>query len=150
MQNYLNKVNKPLWTSPTEHMKMRRAHRVPISAQLALVLDNMRLLNGHCADVFARPRNKSGVISENRACIDFQKFDPGITGHGMRSSFRTWARLQQRYSHDVMETALSHEKNLLVQAYMRDDLLEERRALMQDWADYVTGGAMPPRLSDLM
>ena len=129
---------------------MRRAHRVPISAQLARVLDNMRLLNGHRADVFARPRNKSGVISENRACIDFQKFDPGITGHGMRTSFRTWACLQQRYSHDVMETALSHEKNLLVQAYMRDDLLEERRALMQDWADYVTGGAMPPGLSDLM
>ena len=47
-----------------------------------------------------------------------------------------------------METALSHEKDQLVQAYMRDDLLEERRALMQDWADYVTSGTMPPRLAD--
>jgi len=47
-----------------------------------------------------------------------------------------------------METALSHEKDLLVKAYMRDDLLEERRQMMQDWADYVTGGAMPPSLRE--
>lgn len=47
-----------------------------------------------------------------------------------------------------METALSHEKDPMVNAYMRDDLLDERRPTMQNWADYVTGGAMPPRLQD--
>jgi len=29
---------------------------------------------------------------------------------------------------------------------MRDDLIEERRSMMQDWADYVTGGQMPVNL----
>ena len=42
------------------------------------------------------------------------------------------------------------EKDALVAAYMRDDLLEERRVLMQDWADYVTGGTMPLRLADAL
>ncbi|SOH95710.1 Integrase [Monaibacterium marinum] len=137
-----------IWTSRAEHMKMRREHRVPVSAQLAQVFENMHLLNGNKDQTFARPRNKSGVICENRARLGFQTFDASITGHGMRTSFRTWARKQGCYAHDVMETALSHEKDQLVQAYMRDDLLEERRALMQDWADYVTGGTMPPRLAD--
>lgn len=47
-----------------------------------------------------------------------------------------------------METALSHEKDQLVEAYMRDDLPDERRPMMQEWANYVTGGVMPPRLRD--
>lgn len=137
-----------IWTSQNEHMKMRRTHRVPIAPELAQVFENMRLLNGDKEQVFARPRNKAGVIDENSARLGFKAFDTSITGHGMRTSFRTWARKQGSYAHDVMETALSHEKDQLVQAYMRDDLLEERRELMQDWADYVTGGVMPPALAD--
>lgn len=47
-----------------------------------------------------------------------------------------------------MELALSHEKNDLVRAYERDDLLEERVPLMQDWADYATGGLDPVSLRE--
>jgi len=137
-----------IWVSQREHMKMRRVHGVPISTQLGQVFENMRLLNGERTHIFARPRNKLGVVCENSARLGFQTFDAGITGHGMRTSFRTWARKQGCYAQDVMETSLSHEKDQLVQAYMRDDLLEERRPLMQDWADYVTGGAMPPSLAE--
>lgn len=137
-----------IWSSKREHMKQRRQHRTPISDQLAVVFENMKLLNGEHANVFARPKNKLKVICENRARIEFQKFDPGMTGHGLRTTFRTWARKQGCYAHDVMETALSHEKDQLVQAYMRDDLLEERRPMMQAWADYVTCGALPTRLVD--
>lgn len=68
----------------------------------------------------------------------------------LRGPRTSWARKQGRYAHDVMETALSHEKDALVAAYMRDDLLEERRVLMQDWADYVTGGEMPVRFADVI
>ncbi len=122
-----------IWTSQREHMKMRRVHRVPISTQLDQVFENMRLLNDERAHIFARPKNKSGVICENSARLGFQTFDAGITGHGMRTSFRTWARKQGCYAHDVMETSLSHEKDQLEQAYMRDDLLEERRPLTIFW-----------------
>ena len=108
----------------------------------------MKLLNADTKAVFARPKNKQGVIDENRARLEFQKFDASITGHGMRSTFRTWLRKQNCYAHDLMETALSHEKNALVKAYMRDDLLEERRPMMQDWANFVTDGEMPPRIKD--
>lgn len=137
-----------IWSSQREHMKMRRTHRVPLSNQLRVVFENMRLLTGDEPNVFARSKNKLGVIDENSARVVVQRFDPTITGHGLRTTFRTWARKQGKYAHDVMETALSHEKNALVAAYMRDDLLQERRVLMQDWADYVTGGDMPVRWVD--
>jgi integrase len=137
-----------IWTSQREHMKMRRSHRIPISDQLSVVYENMYLMNGHASQVFVRPRNNCGVIPDNAGLAVIKTFDPETTAHGLRTTFRTWARKQNKYAHDVMETALSHEKDTLVAAYMRDDLIEERRVLMQDWADYVTGGAMPPRLAD--
>jgi len=137
-----------IWSSQAEHMKMRREHRVPVCKQLEIIFDNLTLLKCHPQNVLARSKNKEGVIDENRARLEFQKFDPNITGHGMRSTFRTWLRKQKCYPKDLMETALSHEKDELVEAYMRDDLLDERRPMMQDWADYVTGGEMPPRLRD--
>ena len=142
------------WTTTSERMKKRRPHRAPICAQLAVVFDNLALLGGHHDDpdssVFPRPKNRGGVIDENRALIEIKKFDLEITGHGMRSTFRTWARKQGVYSQDVMEYALSHEKDKIVDAYLRDDLLEERRPMMQAWADYVTGGEEPTRLVDAM
>ena len=142
------------WTTTSERMKKRRPHRVPICAQLAVVFDNLALLGGHPDDshssTFPRPKNKGGAIDENRALIEIKKFDPEITGHGMRSTFRTWARKQGVYSQDVMEYALSHEKDKIVDAYFRDDLLEERRPMMQAWADYVTGGKEPTHLADVM
>ena len=141
-----------IWCSRAEHMKMRRKHRIPVSRQLDSVFRNMALFNNvpkeivhefrsqDFVSVFARPSNKSGVMDENRACREIQIFEQDITGHGLRSAFRTWARKQNCYAHDVMEYALAHEKNSIVAAYFREDLLEERRQMMQDWADYLTGG----------
>ena len=68
-----------------------------------------------------------------------KRFDPALTGHGFRASFKTWARRHRRYLFDAVEYALAHVPNKLEKAYMRDDLLEERREIMQDWANYVTG-----------
>ena len=63
------------------------------------------------------------------------------TVHGFRSSFREWAaRTGQK--REASEAALSHDVRSAVEAaYWRDDLLEERFPIMQEWADYLDGGA---------
>lgn len=132
-----------VWTTPAELMKMGRLHRVPISRQVAVVLSNMATLSGGYDKVFAKPNNKRGVISENTVLNLVKRFDPNITGHGFRATFRTWSRRQNRYSNDAMEFALAHEQNSLEAAYQREDLIEEREVLMQDWADFVTQGQDP-------
>ena len=61
------------------------------------------------------------------------------TAHGFRSSFRIWAQENTNASHAAMELALAHSVGSAVeQAYMRSDLLEQRRTLMQQWADFLS------------
>jgi len=138
---------RTIWTTSQERMKMRRGHRVPLVWQTQIILDNLDLIRAEGTNhVFGKPRSKSGVISENAALNLVKRFDPGITMHGFRSSFRTLARKEAWYDDDVMEIALSHEKDDLIAAYERDDLLEERRPMMTHWADFVTGGEDPVSL----
>ena len=60
--------------------------------------------------------------------------------HGFRSSFRDWAAECSGASKEVCELSLAHNSgNAVEMAYMRSDLFELRRSLMQQWADYVAG-----------
>lgn len=139
--------NHGVWTTPAALMKMGRDHRVPLSAQADVVLGNARLLSSQPEFIFGK-RTKSGVISENAALNLVKRFDPGMTGHGLRASFKGWARSQRIYQADAIEFALAHRLPPLEEAYFREDLLEERRSLMQDWASFVTGGVNPVRLCE--
>ena len=59
--------------------------------------------------------------------------------HGFRSSFRDWCAECSNAPREVSELALAHVNSDRVEAaYMRTDLFERRRGLMQSWADYVS------------
>ena len=60
--------------------------------------------------------------------------------HGLRSSFRDWAAEQTDARHDVVESALAHAVgNATEAAYLRSDLLELRRRLMEEWGEFLKG-----------
>ena len=62
--------------------------------------------------------------------------------HGFRSSFRTWCAEATDTPREIAETALAHISGSAVElAYRRTDYLEQRRVLMERWADHVTGGS---------
>ena len=66
-----------------------------------------------------------------------QQFDPSITTHGFRSTFRDWVSEETNHSPEVAEMALAHAKrNKVEAAYRRGKLLEKRRLLMTDWAKF--------------
>ena len=61
------------------------------------------------------------------------------TAHGFRSSFRDWCS-EQGYARDLAERALSHTvQNKVEAAYHRTDLLDQRRPMMDTWAQFVSG-----------
>lgn len=58
--------------------------------------------------------------------------------HGFRFSFRGWAGQVSNFARDVAEMALAHViQNKAEAAYLRGDLFEKRRKMMQEWAGYV-------------
>ena len=66
----------------------------------------------------------------------------GFTVHGFRSTFRDWCSERAHADREVAEAALSHATgNEVERAYARSDLFERRRALMDAWARYATGGS---------
>ena len=118
-----------LWTVPARRMKSRKLHRVPLSDQAIEVL---RTAEGD------RPFPISIVALQRlRERLGMQE-----TAHGLRSSFRTWCAECTSFPAEVAEQALAHVTGSAVeQAYQRSDLLEQRRQLMQSWADYVSNNA---------
>ena len=60
------------------------------------------------------------------------------TAHGFRSTFRTWAGEQTTYPREVCELALAHNiMDDVEKAYARTTFVEQRRHLMQDWANFL-------------
>ena len=67
------------------------------------------------------------------------------TPNGRRSSFRDWAAEATDHPREVVEAALAHVvQNKVEAAYMRSDLFEHRRLLMNDWAAYLAGETLDP------
>ena len=124
-----------VWTIPAARMKMNKEHRVPLSPRALEVLGEARKL--HNGDlVFPSPNGKR----QGDATLSKLLRDLGIAAvpHGFRSSFRNWAGELSGASHEACERALAHTvRNQAEAAYNRTDLLDQRRKLMDDWADYL-------------
>lgn len=135
-------LDAALWTVPAERMKgrknRRRDHRVPLSARAVEILKSAQGL--HAQVVF--PIGDGRSLSENAMLALLKRMGrKDITMHGFRSTFRDWAAETTAHPSDVVEMALAHViTNKAEAAYRRGDLLEKRRALMDEWAAYLEGG----------
>ena len=129
-----------VWMVPGDNTKMKKAHRVPLSAGALEVLMEARELRDPQGSepVFRSKRTKSGQMAGSALVRLCRRLGLGGTPHGFRSSFRSWCA-DHKVPFDVAEIALSHELTGVVQAYLRTDLLELRAELMEPWHQYLTG-----------
>ena len=76
-----------------------------------------------------------------RTLLQRMGWNSETTTHGIRAAFKTWATERTNYPREVVEFCLSHvQGDELEQAYMRGDILDKRRRLMQEWADFCEHG----------
>lgn len=135
-------LDAKLWVVPSEKMKKGREHRVPLSDRAVEVVRSMLPLRSRRdpddALVFPGLRHASMSDMTLGAVLKRMKVTD-VTIHGFRTSFRTWAGEETSASVETMEAALSHApKDATIAAYARSDWLEKRRALMQQWADFIS------------
>jgi integrase len=129
-----------LWTIPAERMKAGKEHAVPLSAQALGVLDIAGAFRGRTNASFVFPGKPGKPLSDmtlTKVLRDMGHAE--ITVHGFRSSFRDWAAEQTDFSGDVVEAALAHTiQNRVEAAYRRTNYLEKRKALMDEWAVFLS------------
>ena len=122
------------WTVPAENMKGNREHRVPLAGQAVAVLRAAKARNGSRYIFHGRD---GGMLGQNSIGAALRNAGIDASGHGFRSSFKGWAR-DTSVDELLSEFALAHvEGSATVAAYARSDQLEQRRPIMQAWADHV-------------
>ncbi|MBQ0266820.1 integrase [Providencia huaxiensis] len=127
------------WKIPAVRMKMNREHTVPLSDAALAILELMKPLSGNREFIFpsrikpTQPMNSQTV----NAALKRAGFGGVLVSHGLRSIAST-ALNEQGFPPDVIEAALAHvDKNEVRRAYNRSDYLEQRRPMMQWWADFI-------------
>ena len=134
-----------VWTIAAERMKAGKEHRVPLSSRTLAILQDLPR-DGEFVFLGAR---KDKPLS-NMAMLELVRGMRGdVTVHGFRSSFRDWAAEMTAYPHEMCEIALAHTVgNKVEAAYRRGDMMEKRRQLMADWAEYCRQAPAKGRIGD--
>ncbi|WP_172461884.1 tyrosine-type recombinase/integrase [Dyella jiangningensis] len=131
-----------LWRIPAGKMKVREEHAIPLSPQAVAVLRELKPLTGNGRFVFPSERSRQRPMSDGtvNAALRRMGFDKDtMTGHGFRAMAST--RLNEMgWAPDVIERQLAHaERNKVRAAYNRAQYMDERKRMMQAWADYLDG-----------
>lgn len=136
------------WRIPAARMKRTKqeklsgtAHVVPLSQQAIAVLKELQPLTGHGRYLFPSPRTGERPMSDNGVLSALRRMGfPGdeMTGHGFRAMARTLLAERLDVDEGVIEAQLAHAvKDSLGRAYNRTAFLDQRRGMLQVWADYL-------------
>jgi integrase len=123
------------WIVPGERMKMRRDHAIPLTDAMIACLGPPG-----ADDAFVFPSKRTGGMLGHDA---LSMREHGATLHGFRSTLSTWAEEQddgRAYPRAVIKAVLAHGKgDAVTAAYLRSELFEARRKLMEHWSRFATG-----------
>ncbi len=130
------------WEIPAARMKARRPHRIPLARRAMDILEQALELGDGQGLIF--PGMRSGKpASEMVFTAMLRRLEIPAVPHGFRTSFRNWVAECTPTPWAVAEAALAHNVgNSTEAAYMRSDLFDQRRVLMDAWASYVGSGAV--------
>lgn len=132
-------LDAAIWNIPAERMKMRRPHIVPLPFQAVEIVRAMKMLTGKRALVFPSPQKPRVAMSENtmNKALAVMGYKGRQTGHGFRHLISTTLN-ERGYNSDWIERQLAHgDENEIRAIYNKAEYLDQRRQMMQDWADYL-------------
>ena len=128
-----------VWTVPGARMKATKEHRVPLSGAAVALLEKLPRVRGEDL-IFPGARSRRPLSDMSLSAVLRRMKRAEITVHGFRSAFRDWASEATLHHPDLAEQALAHAiKNKVEAAYRRGDMLEKRRVLMEEWAEWCRG-----------
>ena len=136
-------LDNALWDIPKERMKKRRRHVVPLSRQALDILKRVKDLTADCRSPYIFPGFRRHDQPRDAACIRevLKKigWNEYATPHGFRHTFSTLAH-DAGFNTDWVELQLAHvDKNSIRGTYNHALYLDDRRVMMQWYADLLDG-----------
>ena len=134
-------LENAVWAVPAMHMKARREHWVPLSRRSLEILDQARELARE-DEGLVFPADRSGkALSDMTFTVLLRRLDIPAVPHGFRSSFKNWCNSSPGADAKrlLAEAALAHNLGNQTEAsYATDELVDPRRPLMEEWAEFLS------------
>lgn len=141
-------LNNEIWVIPWQRMKMGKKklnprkvdHHVFLPRQGWELLRELRALTGGNTYLFPNQRDPSKPVSNGAilAALKRMGYQNKMTGHGFRSLAMGIIKERLGYRHEVVDRQLAHQSgDTYGEAYDRAEFKEERRVMMQQYADYL-------------
>lgn len=141
------------WHIPAQKMKMRTQHIVPLSTQATAILTELHKLTGQGKYLLPSVRSPDRPMSDNTLNAALRRLgytSDEMTGHGFRAMARTILDEVLGIRPDFVEHQLAHAvRDPNGRAYNRTAHLDERKKMMQIWADYLDGLAVTDKAVSL-
>lgn len=128
-----------LWRIPAAKMKMGTEHIVPLSRQAVMLLQSVYPHSHMRPVVFPNARRPDEGLSNTsiNRLIETIGFGGVISGHGFRATAATMLR-EQGFADHLVELQLAHtDRNKVRASYNHAKYIDERREMIQAWADYI-------------
>jgi integrase len=141
-------LDKGEWIIPWQRMKRGKLtvnpdmtnHHVCLSRQALALLRELHRITGGRKYLFPNQRDPRKPMSNNTLLVTLERmgYKGRMTGHGFRALAMSTIKERLGYRHEVVDRQLAHApKDKVASAYDRAKFLDERKAMMQAWADYV-------------
>src|ERR1700733_7848325 len=126
---------------PKAKSKLKAPHVVPLARQTVAILAAQKAISGGGRYVWPHATRDGRHMSTGTvaAALGTMGYTPDQhTAHGFRTTAATLLREALRYDSELVERQLSHKVgNAVAGAYDRSQRIDERRLMMQAWADYI-------------
>ena len=136
------------WTIPVKRMKALTAiklenatsHIIPLSKQAIAILREIEPMTGRFVHVFTGARNRRKSMNASTVNTALKRLGYGDTmkAHSFRTTASSLLNQSGLFNPDAIERQLAHkDKDRIRAAYNRAEYVEERREMLQHWADYL-------------
>ncbi len=127
------------WRIPGERMKMDNPHIVPLSKQALAMFEELKFLAGDSPYVFPSRHGYRRPISKTTLNCAVRTLDLNVRDFVIHDFRRTASTLlhEQGYNSDWIEKYLAHKIGGVQGVYNRAEYLNQRREMLQSWADFV-------------
>ena len=126
------------WLVPAAKMKMDRDYMTPLPTQALAALLDLHRVTGGSRWLFPGVGPKNPNISENTICLVYAKagYKGRLVGHGARHTASTLLN-EHNWPKKHIDAQLAHKEEGVSGVYNKAQYLEQRKVMMQWYADYL-------------